>query len=221
MITNKPGPAHGNADMLSRLPLPDKPVVPGETILLMDMLHSLPVTSVEIKNWTDRDPILSKVRKMVLSGWQNTTDEDLKPYQQRCNELTIHDGCVLWGMRVIVPPAGRSRILQELHEGHPGALRMKALARSFVWWPRMDKKIEDRVKSCDPCQRSRHLPAAAPLHPWEWPQRPWARVHIDYAGPFLGHMFLILVDAHSKWLEVKQVPSATSSYTIDKLRSIF
>ena len=80
--------------MLSRSPLPDKPLdipVPGETTVLMDMLHSLPVTSVEIKNWTDWDPILSKVRKMVLSGWQNTTDEDLKPYQQRCNELTIHD----------------------------------------------------------------------------------------------------------------------------------
>ena len=117
--------------------------------------------------------------------------------------------------------AGRSRILQELHEGHPGASCMKALARSFVWWPWMDKEIEDRVKSCDPCQRLRHLPAAAPLQPWQWPQRPWACVHIDYAGPFLGHMFFILVDAHLKWLEVKQVPSTTSSHTIDQLRSNF
>lgn len=71
------------------------------------------------------------------------------------------------------------------------------------------------------CQRSRHLQAVAPLQPWEWPKRPWARVHVDYAGPLFGHMFFVLVDAHSKWMEVKTVRSATSSVTITLLRSIF
>ena len=61
----------------------------------------------------------------------------------------------------------------------------------------------------------------APLHPWEWPERPWSRVHIDHAGPFQGKMFLVVVDAHSKWLEVVIVPSTTSQVTIQKLREIF
>ena len=66
-----------------------------------------------------------------------------------------------------------------------------------------------------------HLPPVAPLQPWEWPQRPWARVHMDYTGLFLGQQFLILVDAHSKWIEVKTVTNATSVITIEHLRSIF
>ena len=223
-IEYKPGLLHGNADMLSRLPLSDTPTsvtVPGETILLMDMLNSLPVTAAQIKQGTDRDPVLSKVRTLLLTGWKDITGDHMKPFQQRQNELSVQDGCVLWGTRVVVPPQLREKVLQELHEGHPGASRMKSLARSFVWWPGMDKDIEDRVKACEPCQRSRHLPAAAPLQPWEWPQRPWARVHIDYAGPFMGRMFLILVDAHSKWLEVKSVSSATTSTTVEQLRAIF
>ena len=116
--------------MLSRLPLSDAPAevpVPGETILLMDMLHSLPVTSRDIKTWTDRDPVLSRVRNLVLKGWKDTSEEDLRPYQQRRNELSVHDGCLLWGSRVIVPPAGRSRLKDELHAGHPGISKMKGL----------------------------------------------------------------------------------------------
>ena len=222
-IQFKPGKDHTNADMLSRLPLPETPEVvplPGETVLLLDMLNSLPVTAQQIRQWTNNDPVLSRVRNLLLRGWQCTLDEDLKPFQKRRDELSVQSGCVLWGSRVIVPPPGHSKVIQELHEGHPGATRMKMLARSFVWWPQIDKDIEDIVKTCDTCQRSRHLPPTAPLQPWEWPQKPWVRLHADYAGPFLGQMFFIVVDAHSKWMEVKPTNTATTAATIHHLRSI-
>ena len=51
----------------------------------------------------------------------------------------------------------------------------------------------------------------APLHPWEWPGKPWSRIHIDYAGPFQGRMFLVIVDSHSKWLEDHVTHSASSA----------
>ena len=223
-ITYRPGEKHANADVLSRLPLPEAPShipIPGETILLMDTLQSSVVTVRQIRTWTERDPVLSRVRDLILQGWRYTTDRDLKPYQQRKDELSVHDGCVLWGSRVVVPPAGHTRVVDQLHEGHLGISRMKNLARSFVWWPLMDQDLEDKAKSCDSCQRTRHQPPPAPLHPWEWPPRPWARLHADYAGLFLGKMFLIVVDAYSKWLEVKPVASASSATTIEQLRSIF
>ena len=56
---------------------------------------------------------------------------------------------------------------------------------------------------------------------WEWPERSWARLHLDYAGPLLGRMFLVLVDAHFKWMEIIPVHAATSSATIEKLRILF
>ena len=57
--------------ILSHLPVADYPTtipIPGETILLLDMLHSLPVTAENIKHWTSHDPVLSRVRDMILQG---------------------------------------------------------------------------------------------------------------------------------------------------------
>ena len=76
---------------------------------------------------------------------------------------------------------------------------MKLLARGYLWWPGMDREIEDRVKSCLVCQTTTKDPPVTPLHPWSWPEKPWTRVHIDYAGPLEGKMFLLIADAHSKW----------------------
>ena len=96
---------------------------------------------------------------------------------------------------------------------------LQNLARSYVWWPNMDADLEAKVRTCTECQSSRPPPASAPLHPW--PQKPWSQLHLDYAGPFVNRMFLVLVDAHSKWLEVVPVSAATSTATIEKLQAIF
>lgn len=98
---------------------------------------------------------------------------------------------------------------------------MKSLARSYVWWPKLDSDLEHKVKQCNNCQTRQKLPPVAPLHPWEWPNKPWSRLHIDYAGPFMGQMFLIIVDAHSKWMDVYPVHAATTKATIEKLRCAF
>jgi hypothetical protein len=136
-------------------------------------------------------------------------------------ELTTQSGCLLCGSQVIVPPAGREIILATLHEGHPGISRMKSKARGFVWWPSLDKDIEDKVKHCEPCQRTRHAPPQVPISSWEWPKHPWKHLHIDYADPFHGNMFLLIIDAHSKWLEVCMVNSATARVTVERLRAVF
>ena len=224
-ISYKAGQTNGNADGLSWLPLPEMPEsvpVPGETILLMEHLEGTPVHSGHIKEWTKRDPILSQVLRFILEGWPTKDySAELNPYFTKRSELNIEDGCVLWGARVIVPPQGRSKILTELHEAHPCESRIKALARSYVWWPGMDQEIVKKVKGCSKCQSNQIAPAKAPLHPWEWPGLPWARIHIDYAGPYMGEMFLVAMDAYSKWLEVHRMKSITSTATIEKLREMF
>ncbi|KAG1927827.1 K02A2.6-like [Pimephales promelas] len=124
-------------------------------------------------------------------------------------------------MQVIIPSVGRSEVLKQLHQCHPGVCRMKAMARSYVWWPKLDQDVERLVKTCHLCQEHRNVPAVAPLHPWNWPEKPWQRLHVDYAGPFMGKMFLVLIDAHSKWMDVYPVNSATSAATIECLRKSF
>ena len=143
----------------------------------MDSLQDSPVSAVQIKQWTDHDSLL-----YILQGWPDLVEEDFQPYYQKRTELTIQDGCILWASRVVVPTVGHSKVLEELHQGHPGVSRMKALARSIVWWPGLDAEIENKVKSCSDCQSNQKSPAAAPLHPWSYPTCPWAGLHVDHAG---------------------------------------
>lgn len=159
--------------------------------------------------------------RYTIDGWPTEVDADLQPYQQRRHEISMEAGCLLWGMKVIIPSNLQTWVLSELHTGHPGIVRMKSLARTLVWWPGIDKQIEHVVSKCMSCQQLRNKPPPVSLHPWNWPTRPWQRIHADFAGPIFGTMFLVVVDAHSKWLEVVPMSTTTSEKTITELRKLF
>ncbi|XP_041453560.1 uncharacterized protein K02A2.6-like [Lytechinus variegatus] len=218
-----PGNQNLVADALSRLPLPET-VQGDDDIYNIAAYHieSLPITSKEIQNKTRTDPVLSRILHMVKTGtWvEDKQDERLKPFIRRKDELSMEQDCLLWGYRVIVPPSLQRDILQELHTAHPGMVRMKEIARSHVWWPRIDYDIEQMVKSCQTCQQTRNLPTVAPLMPWVWPQSPWTRIHIDYAQKDKKD-YLVVTDAYSKWPEVIMMSSTTSAATISALRDLF
>ena len=135
-INYKSGKTNANGDVLSRLPLPEQAgevPVPEELVLLMEGLQNSPVKADQIKMWTSHDPTLLTVKKFVLQGWLDTEDPNIQPYYHRKTELSVQDGCLLWGSQVIIPPQGRKRVLEELHAAHPGISRIKSLARSYMW----------------------------------------------------------------------------------------
>ena len=170
---------------------------------------------------TRRDTILSKVYSYVQKGWPQTVTDGEKPYWRRTKELSTESGCLLWGNRVIIPGQLRSKLIEELHQDHPGIARMKSIARSYFWWPSLDRELEEKAQSCVACQSVKNSPPSAPLHPWLWPAKPWQRVHNDFAGPFMNRTFLVVVDAHSKWPEVIEMHSTTAQKTITELRKLF
>ena len=226
-IRYKEGKTLCNADALSRLPCTlttstDSTAAPAELIHLIEHLDSTCISAANIQDGTTKDPLLSQVRRFIQLGWpEESPGPDYKVYFSKKQELSVLDGCILRGSRVLVPLQYRKSVLEELHRAHPGVTKMKGLARSYVWWPRMDLEIEALVKECTQCQESRPSPSAAPLHPWEWPAKPWSRIHIDFAGPFLGQMFLVIVDAHSKWMDVRIMHSITATKTIEQLKLVF
>ena len=147
--------------------------------------------------------------------------ECLKPYYNRRLELSIEGGCLLWGMRVIIPSRLQDAILKDLHRDHPGIVRMKSFARSHVWWPGLDKSLEQLANACQSCLAAKPSKLSVPLHPWVWPTKPWRRLHVDFAGPFMGKSYLLVVDAHSKWPEIVEMNTTTSERTIAVLRRLF
>ncbi|KRY08552.1 Uncharacterized protein T12_11188 [Trichinella patagoniensis] len=94
------------------------------------------------------------------------------------------------------------------------------MARQFCWWPAMNKDIEMKVQSCEGCATAQKNPAKVAVEPWEVADRPWKRIHVDFAGPVNGKMFMIVVDAHSKWPEVLHMPHITTELTIESLKAI-
>ena len=216
---------NANADGVSRLPLPETPTqvpTPPEVILLVEHLSHGPVTNYHIRHWTKTDCILSKVLLYLQKGWPDVCpSDDIKPYWTKQNELSLQDNCILWGNRVVVPLQGRQQLLHELHEGHFGIAKAKMRARSCIWWPNIDTDIERTVKECHHCQQSKPQAPDIPLHPWPWPSKPWSRLHLDFAGPIKGVMILVVIDAHSKWIEAYPMSTATSQATIQQLQLLF
>ncbi|XP_032888189.1 uncharacterized protein K02A2.6-like [Amblyraja radiata] len=215
---------HGNADSLSRLPLPivsDVPMTDVAELFHMSICEVLPVDNKRIERETRNDRTLSGVYDVTVRGWPAEGDSRFPQYSARREQLSTCRGTVMCGSRVVIPQKLQKQILEELHVGHLGCTKMKSLARAYVWWPGIDGQIEELAKNCSGCRLEQKTPPLAPIHPWEWPSGPWKRVHIDYAGPFQESMFLVVVDAHSKWPEVIKMSSTTSQKTIVTLRTIF
>ena len=113
----------------------------------------------------------------------------------------------------------RDYILEELHASHPGISHMKTLSHSFVWWPGWGYwiicqellKVSSTSFESTRCSKFTLKVASSPL----------VKLHLGFAGPFMDNMFLIVIDAYSKWLEVKVMKSTTSTPIISSLRSIF
>jgi hypothetical protein len=98
---------------------------------------------------------------------------------------------------------------------------MKSLGRTLVWWPCLAEDIERICHNCQACTGFLKSAAETEIHPNPWPNTPWQVLHIDLAGPFQQHNFLVLVDQHSRWPEVKLLKSTDTSAIIVKLRDIF
>jgi len=225
----------GHADVLSRLI--DQQIRPEEDFVIAsvqleeDLSLTLqesfskgpvsPITFQQIQEATKKSEILQEVIKYTLTSWPQTVEEFLQPYFRRRHSLSVIQGCLTFNDRVIVPSCFRSQVLKQIHKGHPGIERMKILARSYVYWPKIDEDIEQFVKRCKNCALTAKAPVKVPLHSWSQPTAPWQRVHIDYAGPLNGEYFFILVDAFSKWPEVIPTQTISAQRTINILQDIF
>ncbi|KAL5470941.1 hypothetical protein EMCRGX_G029003 [Ephydatia muelleri] len=217
------------ADPLSRLPMNVSSTSAEEDVghhsaLLNVRIEDLPMSKRDLQKRTRQDPLLAQVINCVDRGWPSDRKQipaELLTFYEKRETLSFEENILLWQGRIVVPTALHRNVLDTLHEGHPGIWAMRALARYYVWWPHIDDDVETYVKKCKACQQNRPHEHETLLFSWNVPTEPWQRIHIDYAGPFEGSSWLVVVDAFSKWIEIKPQRSTTTSGTVKALREIF
>ncbi|KAK6762016.1 hypothetical protein RB195_022926 [Necator americanus] len=95
------------------------------------------------------------------------------------------------------------------------------LARGYAYWTNINRDIEEVVRHCRNYQEAAKMPKKTVLNSWTSEKKPWDRIHIDYVGPLNGRMYLVVVDAYSKWPEVFEMSSSSSTATLRELRMLF
>lgn len=216
------GKENFNADFLSRFPVKISDFKNEDASYLNFIASGTDklIDKNDIKIQSRRDIIISKVIDCVQFGWPEKlkSEEEYKPYYQKNNELSIEENVLMWGYRIIVPVKLRERLLSELHAAHSGMVKMKARARSYFWWPSIDKDIEQLVRSCEPCQINAPNPHKSAISPWQQSSYPFQRIHMDYLGPFKDKHYLVIQDSYSKWVEVFKMRGMTAAEAVEKLR---
>ncbi len=228
-IQYQTGSSNAPADVLSRFPV-DPPTAEGverlgaRSNILHLKLQDVTISKKALQQETMRDETLFQVIAHMEQGWPDNTSSlppELHHFFEKRMELSYEEKILLWKGRIVFPANLRQQTLQTLHDGHPGVCAMKDLARYYAWWPHIDDEIEHLVTTCSSCQENRPRAPEVPLFSWNVPSEAWARIHVDFAGPFEGHMWLVVIDAYTKWIEVCKMKSTSTTATVRKLREIF
>ena len=137
-------------------------------------------------------------------------------------ELSVSDGLLLRGDRVVLPKNLHQRAVNIAHASHLGIVKTKCLLRETVWFPGIDKVVETTVANCLPCQANTPKVDHEPLHMTEMPKEPWSEDSVDFCGPFKsGEYLLVVIDDFSRFPEVEILHSTSEKSTIPKLDAIF
>lgn len=226
-VRHVPGKELVIADALSRKPVPhsseDEALCDEVTSYVDSVMTSKPVTPKRLEALraaTVHDPELQQVINYTLNGWPSTVAEQYRPYQLVQGELSLVDGLLVYNHRIVVPFTERKNVLQKLHETHQGLNKCRQNAQTTVWWPGLGKQLTELVNSCSECREERPAQKHEPLRPTKLPQRPWQQLGADLCS-HQGRDYLVVTDYYSRWLEVRQLHSTTSTAVINKFRLIF
>ena len=214
------------ADALSRVS-----PCPGDTIDGLDVsvhelhlhLNATPTRINQIKEETAKDEVLLSLRAVITQGWPDTRSEcppHLHAYWNYRDELTVADGIILKGTRILVPKSLHADVLQQLHYAHQGAEKCKLRAKGSVFWANINHDIEEMVKRCAPCQHNQNMNVKEPLMPHDVPQKPWHTLGSDLFF-WNNSPYLLVSDYYSKFPLVRKLNDIRSDTTIAHLKSLF
>lgn len=221
-----PGKELNTADTLSRDskggPFPT-PYLEGEASAVHSLVSASKERASEIIKATSEDIALQTIIEYIRNGWPShlsAVNVQVRPYWPHANEFHTAQGLLFRGQRLVIPLSQQADILEKIHSGHLGITLCKAKARESVYWPGMSKDIERYVKTCETCQVHSRSNQQEPLQAHNVPEIPWEKIGSDFMH--VGQKnYIVAVDYHSKFVEVRQLKSTAAAPTIQALKSMF
>ena len=181
---------------------------------------SLPTSDVmlqQIVQETVKDPLLQKVSHHMQNGWSRGVCPGFYLVHA---DLCVANGLVLRQNRIVIPQSMRQDMLQRIHEGHLGVEKWKRRAREAVYWPGINKDIQEMIQKSETCLKHHYKQAKEPILKADLPTAPWQMVGTD-----LFHLqckdYLLVIDYYSNYPEVAQFSSTSAQSVITHMKVTF
>ena len=177
-----------------------------------------------IRKETKADPVLDQLQGIITAGWPDSI-KDLPPvirsYWPYRDELSVNDGIIMKGSRIIIPETQQKIILDQLHYSHQGVEKIRLQARDAVYWERINADIENIIKNCSICLENLPAQPKETLLPRDIPSRAWEVVGTDLLS-CNNHEYLIIADYYSKFPIIQKMNGQTiSNMAISTMKQIF
>ena len=177
----------------------------------------------QIQQHTAQDMVLQILKTTVLTGWPETRQEvpiAIREFWCFREELTVQNGVIFKGERIVIPKAMRPEMLKRIHSSHLGGESCLRKARDVLYWPNMSYEIKDMVGQCTTCNEHQRTQTKEPLMTHPIPERPWSRVAIDIFT-LHGEDYLLTVDFYSDFWEVDRLNDMTAATVIELCKMHF
>ncbi len=195
------------------------------------------ITMEQLEEETRHDVTIQKaIEAKRHSNWhiiiESTTDDpristaELKALHLCEQELTVNadESLLLHGTQLVLPASLRQRAIEIAHEGHQGMVKTKKLLREKVWFPGINRMVENLLKSCIPCQATVQTSPKSqePLQMTKLPSGPWQEISVDFCGPFpAGFYLLVMICEFSRFPEVVIVYSTAAEVVVPRMDQVF
>lgn len=177
----------------------------------------------QIRQHTDKDEHLQSLKSMALAGWPYLKEETpftVREYWTFRDEISVQNGVLFRGQKVIIPKSLRPEMLTRIHSSHVGGDACYRQARETLYWPNMQAEIKDFVSNCTTCNEYAHEQQKETMMSHELPTRAWQIVSMD----LFSHRqkdYLLIVDHYSDFWEIELLPDLSAETVIKRCKAQF
>ncbi|CAG2213699.1 unnamed protein product [Mytilus edulis] len=197
------------ADTLSRAYLKETSDTSNTTdkIESINMIDELPISEERISELTEhttKDQQMQELKEVIQEGWPSNkwnVPSTVSIYFDIRDELTLQNGLLFKGERVIIPKSLRTDMIKNIHSSHIGIEGCLRRANISLYWPGMNAEVKYFIQRCETCLTFERKQHQETLISHEIPNHPWSKVGIDLMT-FQSKNYLVTVDYYSNYWEV-------------------